>query len=334
MVTMETSTLEEHAAVRHSFGFLELSYRGKIKITGPDRVTFLHSLISNDVEGLPEFSGRYGTLLTPTGKIVSDFYYYRFPEFLLVDIEPALLPKTMETLENYIIMDEVYLKDISDDVAHFSVQGPRSPELLEKLFGLPGPLAQYRVQETKWEGEWTWIIGKNELARVGCEIMLSELRAATLRRAILGSGDERDIRQVNAEVRNILRVEAGIPWYGVDMDESTYPMEARLDGAISLTKGCYVGQEVVARATNLGGVPKLLMGLKLRGDSIPPRGARVLESEGKQIGAVTSGVFSPQLGTAIAFAYLKRNFAVPGSVCDVEISEQKFVSCEVVDRFL
>ena len=100
----------------------------------------------------------------------------------------------------------------------------------------------------------------------------------------------------------------------------TTPMEARLDGAISLTKGCYVGQEVVARATNLGGVPKLLMGLKLRSDSVPRKGARVLESEGKQIGTVTSGVFSPQLRTAIAFAYLKRNFARSGSVYDIEIS--------------
>ena len=334
MVSMEGSTLEEHAAVRHAVGFLELSYRGKVEITGPDRVTFFHSLISNDVEGLPEFSGRYGTLLTPTGKIVSDFYYYRFPEFLLVDIEPALVPKTMETLENYIIMDEVYLKDISDDVAHFSVQGPCSSELVEKLFGLPGPLPQYRVQETKWEGEWTWIIGKNELAQAGCEIMVSELKAASLRRAILGSGARWGIRQVSAEARNILRLEAGIPWYGVDMDESHYPMEARLDGAISLTKGCYVGQEVVARATNLGGVPKLLMGLKLQGDSIPPRGSRVLESDGKQIGTITSGVFSPQLQTAIAFAYLKRNFALPGSICNIEISKQELVSGEIVERFL
>ena len=334
MVVMENSVLEEYTAVQSSVGFLNLSYRGKLEVTGSDRVSFLHSIISNDVQGLPEFDGRYGTLLTPTGKIISDFYYYVFAEFVLIDIEPGLVPKTMETLQKYIIMDEVHLKDISDDVAHFSLQGPRSGKLISQLFGVPGPSRGYQVQETNWEGARTWLIRKGELADTGYEVLLSEKAAPSLRGAILEAGSGGlDLRQVGQEARNILRMEAAIPWYGVDMDESHYPMEARLDSAISLTKGCYMGQEVVARATNLGGVPKLLLGLKLASDSIAPKGAKVLEKKGKPIGQVTSSVFSPRLQTSIALAYLKRAFALPGRLYHVEISPQELISAEVVDRF-
>ena len=331
---MEPATLEEHEAVCSAVGFLDLSYRGKVEVKGADRASFLHSIISNDVQGLGEFSGRYGALLTPTGKLLSDFYYYRFPDFILIDLEPALVPRTVEMLEKYIIMDEVYLKDISDEIAHFSLQGPRSSELVRELLNTQEPSGLYQVLETEWRGAQVYLVRKNELADVGYEILLSEDAAPSLRRAILETAKDFGLHEIGPEARNILRSEAGIPWYGIDMDESHYPMEARLDGAISLTKGCYVGQEVVARATNLGGVPKLLMGLKLRGDSVPQKGARVLESEGKQIGTVTSGIFSPQLRTAIAFAYLKRNFARSGSVYDVEISPNELVAGEVVDKFL
>ena len=332
---MQETTQKEYAAVRGSVGFLDLSYRGKLEATGPDRITFLHSMISNDVQGLANFTGRYATLLTPTGKIVSDFYYYVFPEFVLIDIEPGLVPKTMEMLEKYIIMDEVDFKDISDDIAHLSLHGPRSPELIRQLFCLPGPSAQYQVQETEWEGARTWLIRKSELEEDGYEILLSEKAAPSLREAVMeAASGELKLLRVGQEARNILRVENGVPWYGVDMDESHYPMEARLDNAISLTKGCYLGQEVVARATNLGGVPKLLIGLKLRSDFAAPRKARVLDKEGKPMGSVTSSVFSLRLQTPIALAYLKRAFAAPGTLCQVEISPEKLVSAEVVDRFV
>ncbi len=107
---MESQTLEEYQAVRDAVGFLDLSDRGKIEVTGPDRVTFLHSMISNDVKELSEWGGRYGTFLTARGRIVSDFFYYKFPEQITLDITTDLLAKTVQTLEKYIVMDEVDLK--------------------------------------------------------------------------------------------------------------------------------------------------------------------------------------------------------------------------------
>ena len=117
------------------------------------------------------------------------------------------------------------------------------------------------------------------------------------------------------------------------MNENRYPMEARLEEALSFTKGCYVGQEVVAKATHTGSVSNLLMGLRVQDDRIPPPDSPVLNA-GKQIGAVTSAVFSPRWNCPIAFAYLKRAFARPGELCQVEVAEGESVSAEVVDRFV
>ena len=102
---MQQQTLEQYQAVRDAVGFLDLSDRGKIEVAGPDRITFLHSMISNDVKELPEWAGRYGTFLTARGRIVSDFFYYKLPEQIILDITTDVLAKTVQTLEKYIVMD-------------------------------------------------------------------------------------------------------------------------------------------------------------------------------------------------------------------------------------
>ena len=331
---MEQQTLEEYQAVRDAVGFLELSDRGKIEVTGPDRITFLHSMISNDVQELPEWAGRYGTFLTARGRIVSDFFYYKFPEQIILDITTDLLAKTIQTLEKYIIMDEVELKDVSGDSAHFSLQGPGALDLVQEVLGDSGPEEQYTVKEVRWQETSLWLIRKNELAESGFEMIVPQTDASSLRTALREKGNGLGLREIGAEARNILRLEAAIPWYGVDMDENRYPVEARLKEAISYTKGCYLGQEVVSKATHVGGVSNLLMGLKIQAEQIPSQGASVFNEAGKQIGAVTSAVFSPRSEGPIAFAYLKRAFAESGGLCQVEVGEGESVPAEVVDRFV
>jgi folate-binding protein YgfZ len=330
---MQQQTQEEYQAVRDAVGFLDLSDRGKIEITGPDRVTFLHSMISNDVQELSEWAGRYGTFLTARGKIVSDFFYYKFPDQIILDITADLLIKTVQTLEKYIVMDEVDLKDVSSDSSHFSLQGPGASNLVQELLGDSGPEEQYAAQEVTWQEETLWLIRKNELAESGFEMILPRNIAPSFQAALQEKGSGSGLREIGQEARDILRLEAAIPWYGVDMDENRYPVEARLDQAISYTKGCYLGQEVVAKATHVGGVSNLLMGLKIQGEQIPSQGSAVFNEAGKQIGAVTSAVFSPRSEGPIAFAYLKRAFAEAGGLCQVEIEGGESVPAEVVDKF-
>ena len=331
---MDTATLSQYDAVIHAVALNDLSDRGKIEVTGPDRVSFLHSMISNEVEGLAEYTGRYGTFLTARGKIVSDFFYYRFPEFLLLDIDRSLLDKTLGELEKYIIMEEVNLSDVSAGYGHFSLQGPRSPQLLRDLFGEALPREVFEIQQVNQGDGEVWLIRRPDLAEEGFEVMCPAEMASELRAAITEKGAARGIQELKVEAWNVLRTETWIPRFGVDMDETRYPMEARLDNAISLTKGCYLGQEVVAKATHIGGVNNLLVGLKLDGGVPPDRGARVLSEEGKEIGGVTSAVLSPRLDCPIAFAYLKRGFASEGNRCRVELSAGEAASAEIVERFL
>lgn len=331
---MKSQTLEEYQAVRDAVGFLDLSDRGKIEVTGPDRITFLHSMISNDVKELPEWSGRYGTFLTSRGRIVSDFFYYKFPEQIILDITTDLLGKTVQTLEKYIVMDELELKDVSSHSSHFSLQGPGASNLVQGLLGSSGPEEQYAVQEVKWQETTLWLIRKNELAESGFEMIVPRKIAPSLRAALEEKGSSSGFREIGEEARNILRLEAAIPWYGVDMDENRYPVEARLKEAISYTKGCYLGQEVVSKATHVGGVANLLMGLKIQAEQIPSQGSSVFNEEGKQIGTVTSAVFSPRCKGPIAFAYLKRAFVEAGGLCQVEVGEGKSAPAEVVEKFV
>ena len=331
---MDTATLSQYDAVVHAVGLIDLSDRGKIEVTGADRVSFLHSMISNEVEGLPEYAGRYGTFLTARGKMVSDFYYYRFPNFLLLDIDRSLLAKMLGELEKYIIMEEVDLSDVSAGYSHLSLQGPGSPKLLQDLFGETGPQEAFEIQPLDQSEGQVWLIRRPDLADQGFELVCPAEMGSDLRAAIQQKGAALGIQELDEESWNVLRTEAWIPRFGIDMDETRYPMEARLDQAISLTKGCYLGQEVVAKATHIGGVNNLLMGLKLEDGTLPARGARVLNEEGKKIGSVTSAVLSPRLNCPIAFAYLKRGFAFAGNQCRVELSAGEAASAEVVERFL
>ena len=324
--------VEGYEAVVEAVGFFEMSDQGKIEVKGPDRVTFLHSMISNDVDGLMEWSGHYGTFLTARGRIVSDFYYYKLPDRIIIDVRNDLLGKTIQTLEKYIVMDEVYLEDISETKRHFSLQGPRSLDLLQALFGSSGPSTQYGMQEREWEDQVVWLIRKDQISKLGFEIILPLPVGDRLQQAILEKGERLGLQRVSEDVLEILRVESKLPRYGVDMDENRYPMEAQLHEAISLTKGCYIGQEVVAKATHVGGVANLLMGLKFKDSLIPPKDSPVKDGD-KQIGIITSAVFSPRLGCPIALAYLKRPFARAGKQYHVDTDEREGLAAEVVEEF-
>ena len=328
---VDQTVLKQYLAAREAVGFRKLSERGKLRVTGPDRIGFLQAIISNEVSALPEWHGRYGTLLTARGRIVSDFCYYRLPESVLLDIDSHFLPKTLQVLEGYVIMDDVLLKDVSEEWSHWSLQGPKTEDLLREVFPSFAPGEAWQVQEVHWQGMALLLINKNERAPSQVEMLLPREAGALLEKEIRKESVSKSLQDVGDEAWEILRLEAGIPLFGVDMDEQRYPMEARLSRAVSLTKGCFVGQEVVAKATNVGGVNNLLMGLRLDGASVPARGSAVLSGEGKQVGMITSAVFSPRNRCPIALAYLKTKFAISGSECMVVAENDRKIRGHVVD---
>ena len=325
--------MQEYRAARTAVGLRDLSRRGKIEVVGPDRISFLQAMLSNEVEQLEEGEGRYGTLLTATGKIVADFYYYRFDEFVLIDVSAELTEKLQESLESYVIMDDVELVDVSRKYAQLSLQGPRSRELLGQAFEADLPERELSLETFHYEGADVWVVRKGAPGREGFELLFPASHLEAVRQRLESEGRSLGLQQIGEEVSELLRLEQGRPLYGRDMSERNNPLEAGITTAYSLTKGCYPGQEVVARATNIGGVARRLARIQLEEVKEPPaEGAGVFDQEGRKIGHVTSAAFSPALDKVIGMALLKRKFTVPGMHHLVETPGGR-TGCEVVENF-
>ena len=324
------SITSQHEAVQRSAGIFDFSERGKVRVEGPDHVSFLHSMISHDVELLGLHAGRYATFLTHKGRLICDFCFYKFARSILIDLDPGRAPTLVESLSRFIIMDDVEVSDHSHLWAHLSVQGPLATEILEQIVAGSVPCERYQVQEVP--SMEALVVNKPELAETGYEIFLPRGSGQACLTRILSEFASRGVVKVDDETRNVLRLERGIPCVGVDMDESNYPMEAGLEEAISLDKGCFVGQEVVAKATYIGGVRRRLGKLLFSaGSPVPAAGAKVIKNE-KEAGAVTSAVHSIRLQRPIALAYLIQARARSGDEVTVLIKGDS-VRARVVDSF-
>ena len=324
------SIASQHEAVQSSAGILDYSERGKVRLEGPDHVSFFHSMISHDVAQLGQQAGRYATFLTHNGRLICDFYFYKFATSILVDLDPGRALTLVESLNRFIIMDDVVVVDQSELWDHLSVQGPLAADILKQIVPGPVPTELYQVQEVPSMG--ALVINKPALAETGYEILLPRSSGQDFLARMLRDFGPRGVERVDGETRNVLRLERGTPWFGVDMDESNYPMEAGLEQAISLDKGCFVGQEVVAKATYIGGVRRRLGKLLFSpGSPVPVPGAEVIKND-RALGAVTSAVHSIRLQRPIAFAYLIQARARPGDEVTVLVKGDP-VQAQVVDSF-
>lgn len=297
----------ECRVVRKAVGLIDLSYRGKVEVTGKDRVLFLHNLLSNDIKSLGLGNGCYAALLTPQGRIVADVNVYAFASSFLLGMEPGLEPKVIGYLEKHRINEDVSLRDATNDWAVLSLQGPRSEALVGAL--IHGPVmvneefhhTNFMILEIP-----ATLVRRSITGEKGFHLLIPRDKVEPVAKRILEVGRVYGLSPVGASAFEILRIEAGIPRYGIDMDETTLLPETGLEAvAASETKGCYPGQEVVARIKTYGGLQRKLCGLVFDKSALPRTGDKV--SEGKEeIGFVTSACHSPTLGKGIALVYLQK----------------------------
>ena len=324
---------EQYDAVKNGAGWRDLTKeRSRFTAAGPDRVTFLHALLSNDIESLSEDSGAYTTLLTPTGKIIADFYCYRLADRVLLDVREDLFDKLFTKLQEYIIMDDVELSDVSSEYAHVSLQGSAASERLRTTIGNSPDLSPLGISHCVWDDHPLMVIRKNELSTPGFEILLPGKALSEFLARMTSPEPGIEVQKLGDQAYNVLRLEQGIPIYGVDMSEKNNPLEVGLRESYSLTKGCFVGQEVVAKATNIGGVARLLSRIQCLDQAVPEAGGKVFSEEGQEIGWITSAAYSPGLGRPIALSYLKRVVSVPGTDCYVESGEER-IRARIVEAF-
>jgi len=307
-----TNPLEEYQAVREKAGLINLSFRVQVKMTGEDRVTFLQGMVSNDVKALRPGEGCAATFLTEQGRIIADLRVYALDTCLLLDGDARIKEKTVETLLRFIIADDVEMEDLSEAQTMLALQGPLSSQVLEAAGVSVSLTKPFQQSEATLAGTPIRLIRVSDTGEEGYEILTPSEKAKSVWQALLQVGTPLGLRPVGFAALNTLRIEAGIPWYGLDMDEGRIVLEVGFEHAISFKKGCYLGQEVVERATARGHINRRLSGLLVQGNTLPVSGDKLFR-ESQEVGWVTSAAVSPRLGQPIALGYIRREYLTPGT---------------------
>jgi aminomethyltransferase len=303
----------EYRALREGAGVVDRSMLGKVTVTGRDRQAFLQGMLTNDVKGLTPGKGTAAAFLDAHGKVMALLCVYALEDRLLIELPPSLTEKTLERLDHFLISEKAYFEAADAAYVVLSLQGAGASALLARLTGQSLELAQYEHVAVAIAGVPARVIHRREGGVAGFHCWTEADHGAALWTALVEAG----ATPAGTQALDTLRVEAGVPWYGRDVDETMIFPETRLEDLVSFTKGCYIGQEVVARVKYRGHVNRALSGLVLEGDHVPTPGARVV-AEGKDIGRITSAVRSPALGRPIALGHVRREHFEPGSPVDVE----------------
>lgn len=298
----------------------DLSAHGKIELAGPEALMFLNNLCTQDVKGLPVGEGREAFLTTAKAKIVAHVLIGHFAAaddgaFVLLDTVAGQAGKVLAHLNHFLISEQVELADRTASLAQFHICGPRAQDVLHESLGeAVADLKELGNRTLAWSGGEPILVRRNDVLGlpgfdVFCPAAISQELAAKVTSA--GAAPATDA------VWDILRIEAGWPVYGIDMDDKRLAMEVGRTRAISYTKGCYLGQETIVMARDRGQVNRLLMGITIAGDTPFAAGAKAMRGN-DEVGQVTSSVFSPRLGQVIALAYLKRGSWDAGTKVEVD----------------
>jgi folate-binding protein YgfZ len=300
----------EALAVRRGAGVSDLTHCGWLRLTGADRGRFLQAMTTNDVLARAPGQGTYAAVLNDRGRVVCDLVALVAEEAIYLDVEaPArrLLPLFFE---RFIVMDDVSVTDATLERALLSVQGPGAHEAVTRAVESDlGPLSLYDHREV---GPFL-VVRRDRVGEPGYEVHAPPGEAPILLARLCAAGAV----PVGLDALETLRIEAGIPRAFVDMDESTLFLEAGLEQALSRSKGCFLGQEVVVRTLDQGGIKRRLCGLSLKSDFPPRRGAEVVLGS-EAVGRITSSAWSPSLGRFLALAMLRRAAWEPGTQVLVE----------------
>lgn len=317
MAVHDDSTAYE--AARGAAAVIDRGGRGKLVVAGSDRRSYLHAMLTCDVAALGPGTGCSGAFLNPQGRMIADLRVLELGDLVLIDLEPDRAAGVLQKLDQFVFSEDVKFGDVTDTFGLASIAGPASAEVVCRALNAgPAPGAGLDASELRAWPEYrnarvgpVIVVASTELGARGFDLFAPTESAQALVEALTGAGAVR----LDAATADVLRVEAGRPAFGVDMDADTIPLEAGIEGrAISFTKGCYPGQEVVVRILHRGHgrVARKLTGLLVDGTGVPDRGD-LLRAGDREAGRVTSAVLSPALGRPIALAMVHRDFLEPGT---------------------
>ena len=290
----------EFRAVREAAGLVDRSHRTRLELTGSDRTSFLQRLVSNDLESLGEGDGIHAALLQPKGRLMANLVILHRGESYLLDVPAAVGEAVFKKLDMYTLSSDVVVADVTGNTACLGLHGPSAAGVL------------------KGSGIGAYPFPVDYLGEDGIDLHLPRDEAEAARQALIEAGAE----PVGWRAAEALRIDAGIARFGSELDEKLLlPEVPALAGkSISYTKGCFVGQETIARIKNYGHVNRELRRLELQGDDLPEPGA-VLTVEEKRAGTVTSACRHPITGKPLVLAFVKRKYLEPGSAVQVAVGD-------------
>src|SRR5579884_2179031 len=309
--------LAEHAALRESAGVLDLSFRSRLCLTGTDRARWLNGQVTNNVKDLRAGQSCYAALVNAKGKLQSDLNIYCLPDELLLDFEPGLTASVAQRLEKYIIADDVQVVDVAQQYGLLSVQGSKAAEVVQRL-GLfqdvPAEAMHFTSIKDATLGE-LYLMNQPRVGTKGFDFFVPTPALGAVMDKLIAAAREVGGRACGWTALETARIEAGIPRFGADMDESNLAPETGIESrAISYNKGCYIGQEVIARIRTYGQVARSLRGLRLADElkHLPKKGDKLFHN-GKEVGFINSAVKSPSLKANIALGYVRKESNQPGT---------------------
>jgi folate-binding protein YgfZ len=307
---------DDHRTIAEGAALGAVEPRQQIAVAGNDRASYLQGLLTNDIQALTPGTGCYAAWLTPQGRMLTDMHVLQSASMILLDVPAAQAAATLQRLDQYLFSEDVRLGSLAETLSSVWLHGPGASGVLAGVIEGAEDVsgwAQYQHAQVEFGSETVVLARIDQLGVPGFCVFLERSKEPALLSALKAAG----ANTVSAEALEVARIEAGYPLFGVDMTEDTIPLEAEIqDRAISLTKGCYVGQEIIIRVLHRGGgrVARKLVALTITG-AAAARGAKIFAA-GRDIGAVTSAAVSPRLGP-IALGYVHRDFVAPGTAVEV-----------------
>ncbi len=323
-----SSITAEHQTVRQSVGLFDISHMARFQVIGGQSTEFLDHLLTANVPSMQSSEIRYSLVCRENGGILDDVLVYRFADYHLVVANASNRAKIWNWMEDHLGAWDIALKDLTESWAMVAIQGPKSLDLLQ-------PLVKANLQAMKYytgmiavvSGESGIISRTGYTGEDGFEVILPSDQAVRFWETLLQTGQQLQVQPCGLGCRDTLRLEAGMPLYGHEMDETVDPITARLGFGVHLDGANFVGKEaIVKRKTH--GTLQTRVGLRLEGKRIAREGAIVLQ-QGRQVGRVTSGTYSPTLQQSIAMSLVEREASAVGTALEVDLRGQR-IAAEVV----
>jgi len=314
---------EYQSMVAGDLGLIERGERETLVISGPEAIPWLQGLVTNDLHDLVEpGSGQRNAVVNTTGRFIADPRVLHIPELLVADLEPGTLTGGLWShLRGQIILEDVDLDDRSEATGRIGVYGRSAAQLLDDLADWEravGDCAPFCGTWGRWNGHdlvvQRMVWNQWPTFEIFCDVGI----VAQLLEALDRLGDEPT--WFGDRVFENLRIEAGIPRFGVELDDKVIPLEAGFDDAIAYDKGCYLGQEIIARLDTRGTPAKILRRVIVDGDEVPTSESEILEADGgeRSIGDVRSATYSSRLDAPVALAYVKRKYNELGNLVVID----------------